>query len=121
MLMTSEAYRDSLRAMSPRVFINGDRIDSVADEPLLAPGVNAIGLTYDFALETPYQPLMVATEESTGREVNRFNHINRSTRDLLNKLEAVRFGLSIYRLRPALPDPRCAQCHVPGHPSPGCG
>ena len=33
MLMTGEAYRESLRAMSPRVFINGDRIESVADEP----------------------------------------------------------------------------------------
>ena len=90
MLMTGEAYRESLRAMSPRVFINGASVESVADEPLLEPGVNAISLTYDFALKTHYQPLMVATEESTGHEVNRFNHINRSTRDLLNKLEAVR-------------------------------
>ncbi len=90
MLMTGEAYRESLRAMSPRVFVNGEAVASVADEPLLAPGVNAISLTYDFALETRYQPLMVATEADTGREVNRFNHINRSTRDLLNKLEAVR-------------------------------
>ncbi|MCE2482654.1 MAG: 4-hydroxyphenylacetate 3-hydroxylase [Alphaproteobacteria bacterium] len=90
MLMTGEAYRESLRALSPQVFVNGRAVPSVVDEPLLAPGVNAIGLTYDFALETRYRPLMAATEASTGREVNRFSHINRSTRDLLDKLEAVR-------------------------------
>src|SRR5680860_1653685 len=36
MLMTAQEYRDSLRKYNPRVFINGRKIDSVADEPLLA-------------------------------------------------------------------------------------
>lgn len=90
MLMSGAGYRESLRAMQPVVYVDGERIGSVADAPALKPGVDAIALTYDFALEPKYKPLMLATEESTGREVNRFNHINRSTRDLLNKLEAVR-------------------------------
>jgi hypothetical protein len=29
-------YRESLRRYSPRLFVNGRKIDSVADEPLLA-------------------------------------------------------------------------------------
>ena len=49
MLMSAAEYRDSLRAYKPRVFIDGRRIDSVADEPLLYPGINGVGITYDFA------------------------------------------------------------------------
>ena len=49
MLMTAADYRESLRRYSPRVFVNGSRVDSVADEPLLAPGIAGVGVTYDFA------------------------------------------------------------------------
>jgi hypothetical protein len=41
MLMTAADYRESLRAYRPRVFVNGKAVDSVADEPLLPPGVAA--------------------------------------------------------------------------------
>ena len=49
MLMSAADYKESLRAYSPRVFVDGDRIESVADEPRLLPGINAIGVTYDLA------------------------------------------------------------------------
>ena len=58
MLMTSAEFRESLRSYKPRVFVNGQRIDSVADSPLLAPGINAIGVTYDYALDPQHQVLM---------------------------------------------------------------
>ena len=90
MLMTGDEYRESLRALSPRVFVNGQRIESVADEPLLAPGVNAIARCHDLAQEARYTHLMTAVEETTGRTVNRMTHIDRSPQDLIEKLEAVR-------------------------------
>ena len=49
MLMTAADYRESLRRYSPKVFVNGDAVTSVADDPRLAPAINAIGVTYDFA------------------------------------------------------------------------
>ena len=48
-LMTSQDYCESLREYNPTVYVRGDRVESVADHPQLAPGVNAIGMTYDFA------------------------------------------------------------------------
>ena len=33
MFMTSDDFRESLRRYNPRVFCDGDRIESVADEP----------------------------------------------------------------------------------------
>ena len=66
MLMTAADYRESLRALKPRVFVNGRQVASVADEPLLAPGINAIGVTYDFAHRPDYAALMTATQQGSG-------------------------------------------------------
>ncbi len=90
MLMSAAHYRESLRRYSPVVYVDGCRVASVPDEPAFAPGVNAIGLTYDYALREELAPIMTARQHSSGRQVNRFLHINMSSGDLLNKLEAVR-------------------------------
>lgn len=50
MFMSSDDYRESLRGLKPAVYVSGRKVESVADEELLAPGVNGIGLTYDYAL-----------------------------------------------------------------------
>ncbi len=89
-LLTGAEYRESLKSYSPAVFVDGKRIDRVETERSLQPGINAIALTYDFAHQERSKPLMTAVEASTGQTVNRFTHINRSSGDLLNKLEAVR-------------------------------
>lgn len=90
MLMSAADYRESLRAYHPRVFVNGRQVESVADEPLLAPGVNAVGVTYDLALKPEHEALMTAQQSFTGRRVNRMVHVDETSDDLLKKLEAVR-------------------------------
>lgn len=90
MLMTARDFRESLRAYKPRVFVNGNAVDSVADEPLLAPGVNAVGITYDFAHKEEHRALMTAKQATSGKTVNRMLHIDETSTDLLYKLEAVR-------------------------------
>ena len=47
LLMTGDDFRESLRAYRPRVYLDGRLVDSVADEPGFAPGINALALTYD--------------------------------------------------------------------------
>jgi 4-hydroxybutyryl-CoA dehydratase/vinylacetyl-CoA-Delta-isomerase len=90
MLMSSSDYKESLRQYRPKIFVDGRRVVSVADEPAFQPGINAVGLTYDYALRAEYAPIMTATQHSSGKVVNRLLHINTSSGDLLNKLEAVR-------------------------------
>ena len=89
-LMSGADYRESLRALKPVVYVDGRRVDSVADDPQLQPGVNALAVSYDFALDEAKAPLMRAVQTQRGRTVNRMLHINESAGDLLNKLEAVR-------------------------------
>lgn len=90
MLLSSDQYRESLRAYSPNVIVKGHQVDSVADSPWFQPGINAIGVTYDYAREQRHQHLSTATDDSTNQRVDRFLHINRSSDDLLAKLEYVR-------------------------------
>ncbi len=90
MLMSSQDYRESLRRYAPRVYVDGDPIEDVASEPRLAPGINAIGTTYDLALDTRYAHLMTAEYGPTGATVNRMLHINEEPQHLINKLEATR-------------------------------
>jgi 4-hydroxybutyryl-CoA dehydratase/vinylacetyl-CoA-Delta-isomerase len=89
-LMSGDDYRESLRRLSPRVFIDGRRVESVADDPQLQPGINAVALTYDYALKAESAPLMTAVQHTSGKRVNRMVHVDASAGDLLNKLEAVR-------------------------------
>jgi 4-hydroxybutyryl-CoA dehydratase/vinylacetyl-CoA-Delta-isomerase len=88
--MSGADYRESLRARKPMVYVDGRRVESVADEPALAPGVNALAVSYDFARDATKAPLMTAVQTQRGVRVNRMLHINESAGDLLNKLEAVR-------------------------------
>ena len=90
MFMSGNDYRESLRACKPAVYVDGRKVKSVAGDADLAPGVNAIALTYDYALKAELAPLMRAQQHTSGREVNRMIHVGRSSGDLLNKLEAVR-------------------------------
>ncbi|SOD89934.1 4-hydroxyphenylacetate 3-hydroxylase family protein [Caenispirillum bisanense] len=90
MLMSAADYRESLRRYRPRVFLDGRAVESVADEPLLAPGINAVGVTYDFARRPEHATLMTARQGTSGKTVNRMLHIDETSTDLLYKLEAVR-------------------------------
>ena len=89
-LMSSVDYRESLREYNPNVYVRGSKVDSVPDHPMLQPGVNAIGATYDFALNTERRDIALAKQHTSGKTINRFVHINRNCEDLLAKLEYVR-------------------------------
>ncbi len=72
------------------MYIRGRQIESVPDEPLLRPGINAVSLTYEYAQRPEYGEVMLATSHITGKEVSRLLHINTNTDDLLRKLEMTR-------------------------------
>ena len=90
MLMSAAEYRESLRRYRPLVYVDGRRVEAIADDPVLAPGVNAIALTYELALGESTQALMRAESVESPGAINRLIAIPGTTADLLNKLEAVR-------------------------------
>lgn len=88
MLMSGDDYRESLRKFQPTVYVDGRKVESVADDPAPVPGVNAVALTDDLALNEEVAGAMRA--RVGGRTVNRMPGIPTTTQDLLNKLEGVR-------------------------------
>ncbi|WP_201494052.1 4-hydroxyphenylacetate 3-hydroxylase family protein [Rubrivivax sp. A210] len=89
-LMRGADYRESLRRLKPMVYLDGRQVESVADEPALQPGINALAYSYDAAHDAALAPLMLARQSGRSLPVNRMLHIDESSGDLLNKLEAVR-------------------------------
>lgn len=71
MFMSGKDFRESLRAYKPSVYVNGRKVKSVAGDADLAPGINAIGLTYDYALRPELAPLMRSPKPSAARRKTR--------------------------------------------------
>ena len=67
LLMSGSDYRESLRSYRPLVYVDGRQIESVADAPELQPGINALAVTYDFALDAAKAPLMTARQAQRAR------------------------------------------------------
>jgi 4-hydroxybutyryl-CoA dehydratase/vinylacetyl-CoA-Delta-isomerase len=73
-----------------QVYLFGEKIENPVDHPILRPSLNSVRMPYDLAQIPEYQDLMTAVDPDTGKRVNRFCHIHRSTEDLMNKVRMQR-------------------------------
>ena len=89
-LMTGEQYIESIRKMNMQVYMFGKKVDCPVDDPILRPSLNSVRMTYDLAQMPEYQDLMTAISPETGKVINRFTHIHRSTGDLVKKVKMQR-------------------------------
>ena len=89
-LMTGEQYIESIRKLNMEVYMFGKKIDCPVDDPILRPSLNSVRMTYDLAQMPEYQELMTVISPETGKRINRFTHIHRSTEDLRNKVKMQR-------------------------------
>jgi len=85
MMMTAEAYEESLRKLNLTVYLFGEKLDNVVDNPIIRPSMNAVAKTYDLAHQPEHEDLMTATSHLTGKTINRFTHIHQNTNDLVKK------------------------------------
>ena len=85
MIMTAEQYEESLRKLNLKVFMFGERIRNVVDDPIIRPSMNAVAKTYEMAHHPEHEDIMTATSHLTGQRINRFTHIHQSTDDLVKK------------------------------------
>jgi 4-hydroxybutyryl-CoA dehydratase/vinylacetyl-CoA-Delta-isomerase len=73
-----------------RVYMFGEEIESPVDNPILRPSLNSVRMTYDLAQMPEHEDLMTAVAPETGKKINRFTHIHRSTQDLIKKVKMQR-------------------------------
>ncbi|HDP81385.1 MAG TPA: 4-hydroxybutyryl-CoA dehydratase, partial [Spirochaetes bacterium] len=84
-MMTAEQYEESLRKLNLVVYLFGERISNVVDNPIIRPSMNAVAMTYKLAHMPEHEDLMTATSHLTGKKINRFCHIHQNLDDLVKK------------------------------------
>ncbi|MBI9084951.1 MAG: 4-hydroxyphenylacetate 3-hydroxylase family protein [Desulfobacterales bacterium] len=84
-MMTADQYEASLRALNLEVYMFGERITNVVDDPIIRPSMNAVAKTYELAHDPKYADLMTARSHLSGACINRFTHIHQSIDDLVKK------------------------------------
>ena len=89
-MMTKEQYIESLRKLHLKLYRFGKRVENVVDDPIVRPSLNSFAATYELAEDPQYEDLMTATSNLTGKKVNRFTHLHRSTDDLIKKVKMQR-------------------------------
>jgi len=89
-LMTGEQYIESIRKIKMEVYLLGKKVDVPVDDPILRPALNSVRATYDLAQKPEYEDLMTVVDPETGKKINRFNNIHRSTDDLIKKVKMQR-------------------------------
>jgi 4-hydroxybutyryl-CoA dehydratase/vinylacetyl-CoA-Delta-isomerase len=89
-LKTPKEYEASLREMNFNAYLMGERVEVPVDHPIIRPSMNSVAMTYALAQEPEYEDLMTATSHLTGKKINRFCHLHRSTEDLVKKVKMQR-------------------------------
>jgi 4-hydroxybutyryl-CoA dehydratase/vinylacetyl-CoA-Delta-isomerase len=88
--MTPEQYEESLRKMNFKVYLMGEEVKNVVDNPIIRPSMNSVKMTYELAQDPQYAELMTATSSLTGNKINRFCHLHQSPADLVKKVKMQR-------------------------------
>jgi 4-hydroxybutyryl-CoA dehydratase/vinylacetyl-CoA-Delta-isomerase len=84
-MMTAQQYEESLRKLNLVVYMFGERVKNVVDDPIIRPSMKAVAKTYDLAHRPEHEDILTATSHITGNKINRFTHIHQSIEDLVKK------------------------------------
>ena len=88
--MFENEYINSLKKLTRRVYIQGASVVDPLEHPLVRLSTAAIGRTYALQDQPEHETLIYARSHLSGRRINRFTHIHRSTEDLINKVKLQR-------------------------------
>lgn len=89
-MKTPEQYEESLHQLKLKLYLQGELVESPVDHPIIRPSLNSVKATYELAQQAEYEDLMTATSHLTGKKINRFCHLHRSTEDLVKKVKMQR-------------------------------
>ncbi|MDY0187425.1 MAG: 4-hydroxyphenylacetate 3-hydroxylase N-terminal domain-containing protein [Syntrophus sp. (in: bacteria)] len=86
-LKTKEEYIESLRALKPTVYMFGEKITNVVDNPRIRAGIEATGATYELANMPENKDLFITTSPLINEPVNRFTLPPASIPDLVARVK----------------------------------
>lgn len=90
-ILTGEEYRETLKSLSPEVYVRGERIEDVSTHPLLRQTVNHIASGFDLVCRPEMRDRMIIKSPLSGEEIPRLmTHIQQNREDLVIKAELTR-------------------------------
>jgi len=89
-LKTKDEYIESMRKMRFELYMFGERVTNIVDNPIVKPTMNCMAATYEAAENSDYQKVMTAISHLSGKRINRFCHIHQSIEDLVYKSKMCR-------------------------------
>lgn len=84
-MKTKAEYIESMRKMNFELYMFGEQVTDLVDNPIIKPTMNCVAATYELAEKPELEKAMTATSHLTGKKINRFCHIHQSIEDLVNK------------------------------------
>jgi len=89
-LMTEAQYIESMRKMNFKLYLFGEQVQNIVDNPIVRPSLNSVAMTYKLAEDPQYEDLMTATSSLSGKKINRFCHLHQNHDDLVKKVKMLR-------------------------------
>ena len=89
-IKTKAEYIESLRALKPTVYMFGERITNVVDNPRIRAGIEATGATYEMAEKPENKDLFITTSPLINEPVSRFTLPPASIEDLVSRVKVNR-------------------------------
>ena len=86
-LKTKAQYIESLRKLKPTVYMFGEKIENVVDNPRIRAGINATAATYELAEIEEHRDMMTTKSRFTGEAINRFTNPPQSIEDLVMRVK----------------------------------
>lgn len=86
-LKTKAQYIESLRKLKPTVYMFGEKIENVVDNPRIRAGINATAETYELAEIEEHRDMMATKSRFTGEGINRFTNPPQSIEDLVMRVK----------------------------------
>ena len=87
-LKTKDHYLNQLGKLGHRVFIQGEEVPNVPENPIARPAAVAMAETYEQAQKNP--DLFTTKSHLTGEVINRFVHIQQTPDDIVKKVQMLR-------------------------------
>jgi 4-hydroxybutyryl-CoA dehydratase / vinylacetyl-CoA-Delta-isomerase len=100
--MTPDQFEQSLKNLSPVVYMNGKRVENILKNPNTRTVVESNKASYEWALDPKHREIMSIHSPLIGESVNRYTYVSAGIQDLVNKAAAGTFtaemlGTCIYR------------------------
>jgi len=84
-MKTKAEYIVSMRNMHFELYMFGERVTNLVNNPIVRPTIDCMAATYELAERPEFEKIMTATSHLTGKKINRFCHMHQSIDDLVNK------------------------------------